>query len=296
MDKKDVSIISNKITEFGIKDLLNIEQILNSSLNEPDITILYKGNKKRNKPIMVIFTGDWHIGSKNCDHKKLVEDIDYITSNFSPDDIRFVLLGDLIDNVYPKFKNLEKFYGYIPPYLQKDALLDLFNKIYKYVDAVCWGNHDVVWDEKEQGYSVLARLLNKKSIYLPSKGLIKYNVGKESYLIYVSHFFLGKSWFHCLQGNIRGWLESHADIVVSGHYHSYGYLNDFFGMDHNGKPIERHLIQVGTYNYLNDKYSNRFWNRVYPKVPCAILYNNMHKVLVFSDMYDAVNFYKNVIL
>jgi len=262
---------------------------------EGDTTFVIKGSKNRNKPIILLFTGDWHIGSKSCDHDRLFSDLDYIINNIDPADLRIFLLGDLIDNVGVRFKNTESVFGYIPPSIQKDVLIEVLNKISQYIDISCWGNHDIEWDEKYMGISDLSRKLKKVSTFFYGRGLVKYNVGKQSYSVFLSHKFMGKSWFHPLQGNIRGWLESHADIVVSGHYHNFGYLNDFYGLDENGNPMERHLIQVGTYNYVDDRYSERYFAHPVCRNGCLILFNNIFKIMYFSDFKDGIKYYKDLI-
>lgn len=260
-----------------------------------DVTFVEKGNTKRKKPLVLFFSGDWHIGSKSCDHNRLFNDLDYITNNISHEDFRMFLLGDLIDNVYTRFKNAESVFGYLSPVIQRDILIELFNKIGPYIDISCWGNHDVEWDEKYIGFSELSRIFKKFSTFFYGRGLVKYKVGKQVYKIYVSHSFSGRSWFHPLHGNIRGWLESHADIVVSGHGHNFGYLNDFYGVDDKGCPMERHLIQVGTYNYINDKYSERYFGKPVCRNGCLLLYNDQYKISFFQDFKDGINFFKNCI-
>ncbi len=105
------------------------------------------GNKKRNKPIILMFSADWHLGSRSCNYTQWLEDMRYLTS-LNPADVRLFLLGDLIDNVSPRFRSAEAVFGYLRPDMQREMLKEILDEVTPYLEVACWGNHDVEWDEK----------------------------------------------------------------------------------------------------------------------------------------------------
>lgn len=245
------------------------------------------GDKKRKDPLILMFSSDWHLGSKSCDHQQWLEDMKYLMSVPSKD-VRLFLLGDLIDNVNPRFKSAEAVFGYLRPELQREMLIEILNQLKPYLEAACWGNHDVEWDEKRDGFSDIARILRNACTYFHGAGLVDYHVGNQVYKINLSHKMKGHSWFHALHGNLRGWLQTHADVVVSAHGHEWAYLSDCRGVGPRGIPVDRHLLQIGSYKVDGDTYSERYFRPGVIHNDCLVMYPDEHRIMHFNTLNDAV--------
>jgi len=240
-----------------------------------------------NKPVIVLFTADWHIGSKYVDHEKLFLDLKSLTE-YSVDDVRIITVGDLCDNFPVSFPSAEPVHGFISPQLQEELLSELLQLVGPYIDGSTWGNHEA-FSERLVGYSNVSKILSKITTFFNGKGTIEYVVGKQKYRIHVSHIFRGSSMYHDLHCNIRAWMETHADIVVSAHTHTPAYLGDFRGIDGEGNPQERHLIKVGSYKG-GDTFSSRYFKSGIIGNNCVVLYPDRHKITHFFTLEEAIQF------
>lgn len=298
--KKRISYLSildgvkNKKTEDYDLDewleLVETYQKLDKKTN-PKSTYVKSGNPKSSEPMIVSFSADWHLGSRSCNYKQWKEDLKFILS-LPPSVVRMFLVGDLIDNVYPGFKNAQVVFGFMSPEDQKKMLFAVLDKMKSYIDAACWGNHDVEWDEKRAGVSSVANMFGKQCHYFHGRGMIDFFVGSQKYKILMNHKLKGKSIQHSLGATIRGWNESHSDIVVCAHTHDPGYLYDYMGMNEDGSPKQRHLVQVGTYKTENDVYSDRNFKQGVSTLPSLVLYPNEYRAIHFPHLKDAVKWLK----
>lgn len=286
--KNDSSKVAKKRIKPNLKkwvNLLNEYQTMDMELF-PKTLYASLGDKDRKKPQILMFTADWHLGSKSCNYKQWFEDIQFLLS-LPPEDVRLVLVGDLIDNVPTKFKSAEAVFGYLRPELQRELLKEVLEYIRPYLEVATWGNHDIEWDEKNTGFSDVAQLLGDKCTYFYGKGTFDYNVGNECYKFHISHKLKGRSNFHALQGNINAWLYTHADVVVTAHGHEPAYMMDCRGMSKDGVSQERHLLQIGSYKGFGDTYSDRNFKPGIVHNDVLVLYPDEHKIMHFSTLYDA---------
>ncbi len=137
------------------------------------------------------------------------------------------------------------------------------------------------------GYSDVAQMFGKKCTYFYGSGLIDFHVGNQMYKINLSHKMRGRSWFHALHGNIRGWMQTHADVVVTAHGHEWAYMTDCRGVDAKGMSKDRHLLQIGTYKGQGDTYSDRNFKPGVIHNDCLVLSSNEHKIIHFGTVNDA---------
>lgn len=238
------------------------------------------------KPLIVMFSGDWHIGARDTDHEALFNDIENLIQ-YSPEDIRLNLLGDLCDNFMLAFKSADPVFGHIRPELQYKLLAEILEDLYPFVDSAFWGNHEV-FTEKILGFSNVAEILKKKITYFPGKGVITYNVGNQKYRMMMSHMMRGSSMYHDLHSNIRAWQENPVDVVASAHLHTPSYLGDYRGVDDFGKPWKRHLLKVGSYK-KSDLFSIRYFKSGVIGNDSLVLYPDKHKILHFPSLEDALD-------
>jgi len=245
---------------------------------------------KVDHPIILTSTSDWHLGSPYTDHEKLFTDLDEIT-NYSPEYVRVILAGDLIDNFPQKFRSAEApARAFINPELQRHLLEEIVEEVLEYIDLSTWGNHDVEFDEKNMGFSDVAKFMRKKVPFFHGKGFIVFKIGSQKYTMHISHHLKGSSVYHDLQGPIRAWIETHSDIVVCGHTHSPAYMTDFKGQDERGSVGQRILMKLGTYKMGADTYSDRYFKRGVPGNNTLVLFNDRKKILPFLEFSDAVKY------
>ena len=238
-------------------------------------------------PMILMFTADWHFGSRLCNYQKWYNDFLFI-KKIPADRLRLMLIGDLIDNVYPSFKSAESVFGYLRPELQKKLLTTILTNIKPYLEVLAWGNHEVEWDEKRIGYSDLADMFGTLCHYFYGKGHVNFKLGEQQYKLLLTHKMRGKSSLHSFGACLKGWAETHADIIACAHTHDPGYMTDYFGLNEtDGQPKERHLVQLGTYQTGKNSYSDRYFKPGVSINPCLVLYPDTYKIMYFSTLEDA---------
>ena len=62
------------------------------------------GNPKAKKPMVYVFSGDWHLGCQAVNYEKFIGDHDYLRG-LPHERVRLVLVGDLIQNTLCSFRN-----------------------------------------------------------------------------------------------------------------------------------------------------------------------------------------------
>ena len=239
-------------------------------------------------PIIMMFSADWHFGSRSCNYEEWSKDFELIKS-ISPEYLRIALIGDLIDNIYPAFKSADSVFGYLRPELQKKLLGTILNQIKPYLEILTWGNHEIEWDEKRVGYSDLASMFGSLCHYFYGKGHLNFQLGTQRYNMFLTHKMSGKSSLHSFGAGLKGWAQTHSDIIATAHTHDPGYMTDFFGFDEDtGQPKQRHLLQVGTYQTEKNIYSDRYFKPGVSSNPCLVLYPDTYKILHFALLEDAI--------
>lgn len=276
MDLDEVVELMEKVQEIDAKA-------------SPKQSYIKIGSTLTSEPIALVFSGDWHLGSKCIDYTRWKNDMYYLLG-LPSDRFRLVTCGDLIDNVFPRFKSAEAVFGALSPGNQKIFLENLAERLSPYLDFSCWGNHDNEWDEKSGGGSSVAKILQKHCHYFYGKGYVDYKVGKEVYSIMLSHNLMGSSWFHNLHGQIKEWIRCHSEIIVGAHKHSPGLLRDVQGCYPDGSPRKRYLIQIGTYKTQDDTYSSRYFDRGAIEAPTLVLFPDKHKIVEFETVEDAARY------
>ena len=271
-------------------DLIEKYQHLDKKAN-PKQTHVVAGNPSSTKPIAIIATSDWHLGGSHVDYKKWKEDMLYVMG-LPKDQFRMLLLGDLIDNIFPRFRSAQALFANImTPKNQKAFLKDILQYLSPYLDVACWGNHDCEFDEKNVGYSDVENIIRSFCHYFYGKGFVTYRVGKQKYDILMTHHLKGYSIHHNMHGNIRAWDETHSEIIIGAHKHSPGFLKDVPGTSpETGEPLKRYLIQLGTYKTGDDTYSQRYFKKGVIENPTLVLYPDEHRVVYFENVQDAVQF------
>ena len=286
MDKPTEKIYDKSVVELDeILSSIKTVQKINDGIN-PKTSYTVINHKDVTEPIALVFTGDWHLGSNHSDYSKWQSDMLFLMG-LPPERVKLITTGDLIDNFFPKFRSAEPVFGTISPATQKVFLSKIVDLLKPYLEISCWGNHDVEWDEKADGTSTIAKLLEDNSVYFYGQGYIDYILSDETYKISLNHVLKGSSAFHNLQGQLKEWNKSHCEIVVGAHTHSPAVMRDTFGNYPDGTPRRRYLIQVGTYKDGEDTYGMRYFSRGAIENTTLVLYPDQHKIVEFDCVEDA---------
>ena len=166
----------------------------------------------------VVFFGDWHYGSRECDNKRALRMLDYCLKK----KIYVLLMGDLIEagtrysvgaGVYQQNLNPQKQMEYVVEKLEPLAKAGL-------ILGLISGNHEDRI-EKETGIAiskVMAKMLNVR--YLGSACWNLFKVGKQNYTIYSLHGSTGSRFVYTkLKALVDISHSFDADLIVMGHVH-----------------------------------------------------------------------------
>jgi len=253
---------------------LETTQIIHKKLSTSQDEATIKLTKKS----IILFSADWHLGSVATDYKEFQYNIEKLLET---DNCYLITVGDLIDN-FRKFYSLEAIFSQIAtPKMQKEILQSLYDELTKKRKwlAGCWGDHDVMWDEKIFGQSPVKELLAKKIVYFNGKGVLHLLVGEQKYEIVLSHKLLGNSIYNPNhpQNRESKWYHPEADLIVSAHKHNPAVQNIYqYGR-------RKCFIQVGTFK-IDDGYSKRFWEEGIIGVPAVTFDNKRHEVFAYPSL------------
>jgi hypothetical protein len=235
------------------------------------------------EPIVLVFSGDWHLGSHATDHKSWRRDLQTIVDT---DHVFVVVTGDEIDNFHG-FKSVGAVLGQvIPPKLQKRLLASIFVELAKRKKIVArtWGNHLEDFDDRVFGGDVAD--YNDLMPYLKDDGRLYLDVGGFEYRIYVKHHFRNHSNMNKTHGAKQAvrfdWPE--ADIAASGHTHDGNAIEIWRHGD-----LEKVVVKTGAYK-TDDTYSMRYFGRSTVGIPSLVLWPGERKIVPFSRLDDAIAF------
>ena len=94
---------------------------------------------------------------------------------------------------------------------------------------------------------------------------------------------------HPFQGMLTRFYQSPSEIIVAGHTHSPGIMEDFYGANFKGEKRKRSLIVVGSYK-TNDTFTMRRYTTGVAGNPSIVLFPNTHKILSFMYISDAIKY------
>jgi hypothetical protein len=244
------------------------------------------------KPIALVLTADWHLGSVSCDYNSFLRNHEFILNT---DGIYMGVVGDTIDNFY-QFNNAHAILQQvIPPAKQRRLLGEIFHALLEKNKLlfVGYGNHETR-DEKWFGDNLVARMIEDKIPYFSGKGIVKLYVGDQIYTILVSHKTGSNSKINTLYGaKMEYGRYFPSNIVVTAHthvpaiesYYHYG-AADRMGMPFGGLTW---LVKTGTYN-IDDGFSKRFYDHGVVCDPTIVLFSRQHKMVPFMSAQDAIMF------
>ena len=245
---------------------------------------------KVDHPVAVCFTADWHLGALGTDYVSLLEDFDYMRG-ISTDHLRLILLGDITENTI-RFKSKEAELTSLPPQQQQAVMCGMLDEpgMGEKIACATWGNHDTMRDENLMGYSPVA---DKLRAYCPEaffygKGLLRIQLGKQEYVLRLTHQGAGKSIYNKAHDLVRMLREDgYADVFASAHLHSPVLHWECPRVSEDGQPREVWMVKVGTYK-TEDGYSNRGWKPGVIALPTLVFYPDRHEIAGFKSVRSAV--------
>lgn len=232
-------------------------------------------------PQIVCPQGDWHIASWGTDHKLLRDTIKEIDET---ENAHFPLMGDMIQMSIKMRSVLEVSDNLIPPELQAQFLEKLLDKIMHKVPFSVWCNHGVEREEKQSGISMVKHILSRRTVYFNGIGHPDIKVGDEIYRWAVSHKWRGSSMYDTAWGNRRyARMEANdREIVWGADNHRPGFATYYEG------GMKRTVGQTGTFQ-TGSGYAQRYFSlRTWPIMPCVVLYPDVHRVVPFENLDQAL--------
>ena len=276
-----------EIVEIGIKNQTISEE---ASIWQKYATV----EIRTQKPIVVMYTGDWHFGSR-INYEEWYEDIDALLSN---DNVFMIELGDDRENMRT-FKNLASVLSQTMTPEQQAMLIrgiiDELTEKNKILAKVA-GNHDKEFDERIFGATIQNYLLaNMKAPRFSNRGILKLIVGNITYTNLLFHKSRFRSFLRGAHGGYREYtLSFPADVVAGGHDHVPAFEEIWhytdarkIGMDFGGSS---YLIKVGSMQQ-GDFGWKYFHGEAYVS-PCVVYFPDQHKKVYFSNPKDAIRYAK----
>jgi len=234
------------------------------------------------RPIGVVFTSDWHIGSSGTDHERLLADVETIAT--FPGLFAYVG-GDPTDNmVTAKLSHVARDEQLVPPRDQWRLYRSLIEKLRPSLIAIGRGNHDA-WTQRVAGIDgIEAALEGIPVIQTGEDTYIELVVGEQEYVIYRKHRPIASSRTHRASGAKRAydWGERTFDVGVTEHHHEASLTCEM----RHGRY--RWFITTGSYK-VRDAYA-REGGFVHggPRMPVVIFWPDRHKIIAELGIDDAI--------
>jgi len=306
-------VVSRHILASGLKSVrLELEAV--KKLDDPDlddIEDLIKWKKKVQKkkfdrynkkdvvvlepePFGIWVIGDPHLDNDGCDFDLLLSEMKMVQS--SPTKIYASCVGDLNDNWIGRLGML---------YNNTSITAEDGWKLSKwFLSQLNWlffvgGNHDA-WANRA-GINPLSWLCSLTSVAAYGEDEVRLEIqfneskGKfEKIIIQARHDHKGRSWFHPTHGpNKESMLDGEGHIFVSGHIHSWAYLQT---EQRHGRLT--HAIRLKGYKQI-DSYAkkNQFFTQIHG-ASCLIVIDPQKKgpsrINVFWDLESGIRYLNSI--
>ena len=288
-----------KLPEFSWEEVYEVAERLADISNKAQPTITSATvHIPSDKPIALMNTADWHIGSRFMAYKTFRSVLEL---SLSIPRLFWGVFGDEYDNfpldwlppavmqVITPATQRKIVHGIIDRLVEKNKLLFSF-----------WSNHPA-FTERRIGENLLEPAYMGRIPYFHGKGVICLQVGKdaetaENYIIYGAHQMKGNSIYNPTHPQMRAllWEVPSADFVIMGDKHTYAYSEvphhdmSYLSGLHSNRTA--HLLQVGTAKNGPDHYTIRGWSNGMFEWPIFILYPGEHKIKRVYDFEDLEHF------
>lgn len=251
-----------------------------------------------NKPIAIMNTSDWHIGSRFMAYKTFRKILEL---SLQIPRLYWGVFGDEIDN-FPLDWLPPAIMQVITPTTQKQIVHGIVDKLIEKNKLLFsfWSDHPA-FTERRTGENPMEPAYMGRIPYFHGKGVIKLLLGKEEesaeeYVIYGAHQMKGRSIYNPNHPQMRAllWEVPQADFVVMGDKHQYAYSefphHDMAFLSGLHRNRIAHLLQVGTAKNGPDHYTIRGWTKGNFEWPIFVLYPGEHKIKRCYDFGDLEHF------
>ena len=247
------------------RDYIEPVKALQESYKKASLATNYpQHNIKTDSDICVVCLADLHLGSSGTDYtlfEKITEELLNIPNLYA------IIPGDALEMAI-KLRGVKEVAGNIlTPEHQLNFLESWLKDVQHKILLATWGNHAVMREERQVGYSATARIFQK---YVPwSNGIshLDLTVNDQVYKFAINHWFKGNSIYSKVAGQKRYCRDEAPErhIFVAGHTHQPE-INTWL---HAGQ--KRLAINTGTLK-VKDGYGSRFFSLTsHPVFPCTIL-------------------------
>jgi|GEM_PF-1880524 len=285
--KKNIGYVDRKNTEDNIEAY--IQHLIQSQKElqqfddrQTSVTI----DIDDDKPIGIVFTGDWHVGGLYTDHEQMLKDFQTIQQT---DGLFNIAMGDYADNYISSSHKGGQYEQITNPDKQKEMIQYLFERYLGESNLVVLkGNHDN-WSYKETGEDFVKYIARRiESPYLWYGGEVNLRLGNQVYKIIVRHNYVGTSALNTTNSQRRLFDETFGDVIALGHLH----WNESHARSKAGKDTV--WIRSGSYKITDDWTQWAVAGRGDTRQPMVILFPDQKKILDFRDMYDGIRYLKLV--
>lgn len=231
------------------------------------------------RPVLVAFSSDWHLGHCSCLMSKLRTDLETIRNTPG---LYVVLGGDLMDNVVTSVTSRGMSHEQLTPVrVQKELIHEAVAYLgAEKVLAMVLGNHEN-WSLSSDDFDPIAYFAKRLNApYLGAFGYITVTLGGVVYRILAAHQFRMRSSFNKThQGKRLNDFHGDADLIFTGHTHDSAVESTHI------RQRQTFIGQAGTY-LRSSRYSKQLgFTASTPEMPGAILFPRRKKAI---GIYDAL--------
>jgi len=251
---------------------------------------------KTDRPLPIVFSADWHVGSSGTDYTALQADLAFLAAH---PEVKLALLGDICDNYGTSFKSSQPVLDQVcSPKMQRQILVRMVEQFSKNdtLVAAVGGNHELR-DEHLMGENTFSAILSKAACVFDNQGIVVLLVGRTrataaKYVLLLAHKPPSRSAGDKLSGAKKLYsTKLAASCICSAHFHDPGITQDThyntareMGLGYGGRRI---LLSLGTY-CTDDIFSKRHWNGGQLGSPTVLFWPGEYRMEVFSSAPDAL--------
>lgn len=256
------------------------------------------------KPIAVLMSSDWQLGSQGTDMVLLMADIAEVRRR---DGFYLCINGDVIHNVVRHKTAQAEAHQVMQPVEQMWCASDCLEELIqdKKLLALTLSEEHDQRDERLVGYSTFLQLLRDKDIPIfNNRGVLVLQVGVWFYVIYFVHKSRYGSILNELHsGNREYHLSMPANVICTAHRHRaawgkypwYPELATYLSFMSQFDPVhfklgeEVYLVQTGTYE-TDSEFGNRFFGQIpKPKPIILVFYPDEFRIEPIEDFESAAH-------
>ena len=257
-----------------LEEMEHFRHRINYSEGDVNYDSVYEWHVSTSK-VGVIFTSDWHLGSRFTDYKRLKEHIELLMENF-----HVFLVGDMVD-MFLSFKNKAvEFQQIVPPTTQLkllySILLELQQKGRLHVILLSSQRvHDSAVSAAA-GFDPYQFFDGLNTVYFRNKGTVYVRMPQRTWEVLILHKYGRNSYRNPFSRHVYAIdnVSATADVIVMAHLHRRDYASFYFG----GK--QRVCINLPGFKY-NDPYTQSYFDQHEAPFP----------VVVFDDDNNTVDVY-----